>query len=415
MMPSADGNGNDNNNNSNNSKAAAASSDDGAAKGGGGRKGAQQQQKPGEQGLKCPRCDSSNTKFCYYNNYSLSQPRHFCKTCRRYWTKGGALRNVPIGGGCRKSNKHKSSKSRSSAKDSLSSNYPHHHPMMMMISPSASMDFHQLIGTSTSTSTTSPYNFPHGLMINSSIISPNFDAAPFPNPPNPCCQLDAAAAATAIRPPSSTTLMGGFSFPVNQSGGLMNFNTSLASSIESLSCINQDMHLKLQQQRLGVMLIGGDHHDQEIVVNNHKESSFVDDHHHQEIIINQSSKPVLQSISFQNLEVLKPVLNISTTTTTAAAADHDHDHDPDHDNDNDNSIMRPTTTTTSHDHQYWFFENSSSSPYNCTPNSTTVSSSTNNKGGGGGGGGDCMNTSNWSASGLHQYSWNDLNQYGGLP
>ncbi|WVZ13145.1 hypothetical protein V8G54_017675 [Vigna mungo] len=30
-------------------------------------------------------------------------PRHFCKTCRRYWTKGGALRNVPIGGGCRKS------------------------------------------------------------------------------------------------------------------------------------------------------------------------------------------------------------------------------------------------------------------------------------------------------------------------
>ncbi|XP_042441153.1 uncharacterized protein LOC122026477 [Zingiber officinale] len=57
---------------------------------------------PPEQGLKCPRCDSPNTKFCYYNNYSLSQPRHYCKTCRRYWTKGGALRNVPVGGGCRK-------------------------------------------------------------------------------------------------------------------------------------------------------------------------------------------------------------------------------------------------------------------------------------------------------------------------
>ncbi|CAM8912306.1 unnamed protein product [Rhodiola kirilowii] len=55
-----------------------------------------------EQNLRCPRCDSSNTKFCYYNNYNLTQPRHFCKTCRRYWTKGGALRNVPIGGGCRK-------------------------------------------------------------------------------------------------------------------------------------------------------------------------------------------------------------------------------------------------------------------------------------------------------------------------
>ncbi|KAI3939179.1 hypothetical protein MKX01_002047 [Papaver californicum] len=56
----------------------------------------------------CPRCDSSNTKFCYYNNYSLTQPRYFCKGCRRYWTKGGSLRNVPIGGGCRKNRKGKS-------------------------------------------------------------------------------------------------------------------------------------------------------------------------------------------------------------------------------------------------------------------------------------------------------------------
>lgn len=55
-----------------------------------------------QEPLRCPRCDSTNTKFCYYNNYNLTQPRHFCKTCRRYWTKGGALRNVPIGGGCRK-------------------------------------------------------------------------------------------------------------------------------------------------------------------------------------------------------------------------------------------------------------------------------------------------------------------------
>ncbi|CAH8275907.1 unnamed protein product [Arabidopsis lyrata] len=50
----------------------------------------------------CPRCDSDNTKFCYYNNYSESQPRYFCKNCRRYWTHGGALRNIPIGGSCRK-------------------------------------------------------------------------------------------------------------------------------------------------------------------------------------------------------------------------------------------------------------------------------------------------------------------------
>ncbi|KAL5198569.1 hypothetical protein ABZP36_002081 [Zizania latifolia] len=64
-----------------------------------------------EPGLKCPRCDSTNTKFCYFNNYNLSQPRHFCKTCRRYWTRGGALRNVPVGGGCRRNKRgSKSSK-----------------------------------------------------------------------------------------------------------------------------------------------------------------------------------------------------------------------------------------------------------------------------------------------------------------
>ncbi|CAA7054598.1 unnamed protein product [Microthlaspi erraticum] len=55
----------------------------------------------------CPRCNSDNTKFCYYNNYSLSQPRYFCKNCRRYWTHGGALRNIPIGGSCRKAKRQK--------------------------------------------------------------------------------------------------------------------------------------------------------------------------------------------------------------------------------------------------------------------------------------------------------------------
>ncbi|XP_047967295.1 dof zinc finger protein 1-like isoform X2 [Salvia hispanica] len=55
-----------------------------------------------EEAVKCPRCNSANTKFCYYNNYSLSQPRYFCKTCRRYWTEGGSLRNIPVGGGSRK-------------------------------------------------------------------------------------------------------------------------------------------------------------------------------------------------------------------------------------------------------------------------------------------------------------------------
>jgi len=94
----------------------------------------------------CPRCNSDNTKFCYYNNYNIKQPRFLCKVrlllwvctpthclaaghifcstrchfpckiqchdrysricpqgCQRYWTEGGMLRNVPVGSGRRKS------------------------------------------------------------------------------------------------------------------------------------------------------------------------------------------------------------------------------------------------------------------------------------------------------------------------
>ncbi|CAK7323190.1 unnamed protein product [Dovyalis caffra] len=75
--------------------------------GGGGDSRLRPHHQQNHQALKCPRCDSLNTKFCYYNNYNLSQPRHFCKGCRRYWTKGGVLRNVPEGGGCRKTKRSK--------------------------------------------------------------------------------------------------------------------------------------------------------------------------------------------------------------------------------------------------------------------------------------------------------------------
>ncbi|CAH8365696.1 unnamed protein product [Eruca vesicaria subsp. sativa] len=56
--------------------------------------------------IACPRCKSMETKFCYFNNYNTNQPRHFCKSCHRYWTAGGALRNVPVGAGRRKSKPH---------------------------------------------------------------------------------------------------------------------------------------------------------------------------------------------------------------------------------------------------------------------------------------------------------------------
>ncbi|CAN8239078.1 unnamed protein product [Cochlearia groenlandica] len=52
--------------------------------------------------LPCPRCESENTKFCYYNNYNVNQPRYFCRNCQRYWTSGGSMRSVPVGSGRRK-------------------------------------------------------------------------------------------------------------------------------------------------------------------------------------------------------------------------------------------------------------------------------------------------------------------------
>ncbi|KAH6803013.1 cycling DOF factor 3 [Perilla frutescens var. frutescens] len=52
--------------------------------------------------IPCPRCNSMDTKFCYFNNYNVNQPRHFCKNCQRYWTAGGTMRNVPVGAGRRK-------------------------------------------------------------------------------------------------------------------------------------------------------------------------------------------------------------------------------------------------------------------------------------------------------------------------
>ncbi|KAI5072082.1 hypothetical protein GOP47_0012188 [Adiantum capillus-veneris] len=66
--------------------------------------------------IPCPRCHSLDTKFCYFNNYNVNQPRHFCKNCQRYWTAGGTLRNVPVGAGRRK-NKHSSPHTRSALPD----------------------------------------------------------------------------------------------------------------------------------------------------------------------------------------------------------------------------------------------------------------------------------------------------------
>ncbi|TKY69979.1 Dof zinc finger protein DOF5.7 [Spatholobus suberectus] len=327
------------------SKAATTTTKDDETQGSGGRKSSST--RPQEQGLKCPRCDSPNTKFCYYNNYSLTQPRHFCKTCRRYWTKGGALRNVPIGGGCRKNKKVKSSRLSCDSKDSGSSSSDLG-GLKFLHALSPSMDFH-----------------PGGL--------------PFPrlhhHPPTPYNHFssfgDTSSASSCFNlDPSSGTSssFAALNYPFTYNGAIqgmssMNLHTSLASSIESLSSINQDLHWKLQQQRLA-MLFTGD--------NSQKDSgSGVSSTVNQ--LENQTQKP--QPILFQNLEVSKPGIFPVGNSRKEQGPSGD----------------APSTE--------WFFGNSYAS---VTPTPTTSS-----------GGPANDNASNWS-SGVH--AWGDVpQQYSALP
>ncbi|XVF17384.1 hypothetical protein REPUB_Repub10bG0117000 [Reevesia pubescens] len=297
-----------------------------------------------EQAVKCPRCDSPNTKFCYYNNYSLTQPRHFCKTCRRYWTKGGALRNVPIGGGCRK-NKKITSRFSGDSKDSTSSSEMGGLKFFHGLSPA--MDF-QLGGVSYPRLNPSPaagiYN----------------QFASFVDSTNPSFTLDPSG--------SSSSLMGFSNYPLSsvtsglsgaiQEMGSLNVNSSLASSIESLSSINQDLHWKLQQQRLAT-LFGGDQNQKE---NNTTVSSV------NPLDQNQAQKP--QSILFQNLELSKPEIS---------------------------GVGNPRKGSSNETATEWFFGNS------YTPVTPTPTPSSN------GNGND--NTSNWNGV----QAWNDLHQYSSLP
>lgn len=292
----------------------------------------QEQQQQQQQPLKCPRCDSPNTKFCYYNNYSLTQPRHFCKTCRRYWTKGGALRNVPIGGGCRKNKKIKSS-SRLSAdsKDSASSS-SEIGGFKFLSGLTPPVDF-QLSGLSP---------FPRLNQLSE-----------FSNNPSSCFDLPGTSVNTL-----------GFNYPLtnfNQemggpaAGNALNVNSNLASSIESLSSINQDLHWRLQQQRLALLF--GDNNQKETCVSSNP-------------LDNQTHKP--QPILFQNLEISKP--DLGQRKETSATPD--------------------TTATTTE----WFFGNSFASVTTTTP-STNPGNET---------------THSWTNNAVQAWS-SDLHQFSGLP
>ncbi|KAM2554468.1 hypothetical protein TB2_018587 [Malus domestica] len=324
---------------------------------------------PPEQALNCPRCDSPNTKFCYYNNYSLTQPRHFCKTCRRYWTKGGALRNVPIGGGCRKNKKIRSSSSSNSrlscsfdpSKDSAGSSSSEN---MMLgglkffhgISPA--MDFQ--LGSISRLHNSNQFSTNPATGINFNNPFPAFGDVSGTSGLSTCTLEPSAGGVTN----ACNNSFLGFNYPLtlggrggsaSGSGGListqnmmsaMNVHSSLASSIESLSSINQDLHWKLQQQRLA-MLFGTEEHDQS--------TQF-------QLENQQKTQQMITPISlFQNLEV-------SSSPR------------PDHHQGVSHGRKEGGDTATE-----WFFGNSYAPAVTQTPTNS----------GGGGGGASNENASNW--------------------
>ncbi|KAL8044210.1 hypothetical protein ABFX02_08G031800 [Erythranthe guttata] len=81
-----------------------------------------EQQPPPPTPKRCPRCNSLDTNFRYYNNNDREQPRHYCRTCKRHWTVGGTLRNIPIGGRPRNNRRTRASSSRNA------NPHPHRHP-----------------------------------------------------------------------------------------------------------------------------------------------------------------------------------------------------------------------------------------------------------------------------------------------
>ncbi|OWM85421.1 dof zinc finger protein DOF5.7 [Punica granatum] len=213
--------------------------------------------------LRCPRCDSTNTKFCYYNNYSLSQPRHFCKTCRRYWTKGGALRNVPIGGGCRKNKKLKSSSSASRLSSAFDSKLDSSSSGAGAASPSSSADVPGFRFFPNPASLSPAVDF------QLSGLSSSFNRLPMPlssfaDIPNSNSRFSleqpigfnncypSLSSSNTSSPSIASGLLFGSSTNQDMAGS-MNIQSSLASSIESLSSLNQDLHWKLQQQRLAML------------------------------------------------------------------------------------------------------------------------------------------------------------------
>ncbi|KAL1807112.1 hypothetical protein ACET3Z_030180 [Daucus carota] len=262
--------------------------------------------------INCPRCDSPNTKFCYYNNYSLTQPRHFCKTCKRYWTKGGALRNVPVGGGCRKNKKtSRASSSRPSSGDfkdssgassySDSGGFRFYNSLQFQLGEGLT-NFPRFNNISTpppvGNQLVSSFSDIPTVPLSSNVMS-SFTLDP--NPGNNLSQfmalnsfpLSSSSSSSSVLKQDHVDKYGGFK------EGLLHdtvpSNSNLAYSIESLSSINQDLHWKLQQDRLNTMFNnGGDN-------SNYQRQNGLISSTANYLEHSQSQKP--NPLLFQNLEI----------------------------------------------------------------------------------------------------------------
>ncbi|KAI3932105.1 hypothetical protein MKW92_011837 [Papaver armeniacum] len=271
---------------------------------------------------RCPRCDSPNTKFCYYNNYSLAQPRHFCKTCRRYWTKGGALRNVPIGGGCRKNNKSKSKSSSTTSTSSVDYSSKDYSSTSYLFSDNIPVSggsgfllnsslFHGLNSLSSSSLGVCHQHDQLGGRIPFSLLNSSATTGTTTS----CFDVDATAGSLMNVGGFSTyndNLAGSSSTPAfrrDQQETCPSTVTNgyhrdhLTSSIESLSNMNQELHWKLQQQRLA-MLFGVRNHQH----NQYSNTSFNTSSEVSGLNIEnqlQHAQKLPLPVSFQNMEISK--------------------------------------------------------------------------------------------------------------
>ncbi|KMZ59444.1 Dof zinc finger protein [Zostera marina] len=295
-----------------------------------------------EDVFNCPRCDSPNTKFCYYNNYSLTQPRHYCKACRRYWTRGGTLRNVPIGGGCRKNKKSKSSHYSSSSPPSSSSSSSFTTTPSMDSGSSPFKLFHQLsssyfnLGTSTELFPSSRFKYSTSTS-GCGLLANEFSNISISN----SSQGQGVVGARGSPVVSSDLLDGVVNAPdfsqysITRNTSMMDNTCALASNINEPSpSINttQDLYWKLQQQRLGFNIpYGGQGHQTNIITTKEITSTSTACIHHQ----NQNQHH--RSVSFHAPVYTESDLSLVPAINVASFL-------------GDEGMI---TTPSNHHHQYW--------------------------------------------------------------